>query len=120
MAEEQPYLAEKQVHAIEPGAFILDLYRLVCMVWTSRDVASHGLSSPPIAMMQGGFFKAEVTRILISCAAGLRIQFDQLGPKDEQRSDCGKLFPNWATDSRKLEVLTLGLQQDHSCDRHPV
>ncbi|OKO75935.1 hypothetical protein AC629_33370 [Bradyrhizobium sp. NAS80.1] len=58
-------------------------------------------------MMQGGFFKPEVTRILISCAAGLRIQFDQLGPKDEQSSDCGKLFPNWATDPDKVEVLSL-------------
>lgn len=107
MTEEQPYLTKKQVHAIEPGAFLLDLYRLVCMVSASREVASHGLTSPAIAMMQGGFFKSEATRILISCAAGLRIQFDQLGPTDEQRSDCGKLFPHWATDPGKIEVLTL-------------
>ncbi|OKO82613.1 hypothetical protein AC629_23865, partial [Bradyrhizobium sp. NAS80.1] len=108
MAEERPYLAEKQVHAIEPGAFMLDLYRLVCMVSASRDVARHGLTSPAIAMMQAGYFKSEVTRILISCAAGVRIQFDQSpGPADEPRSDCGKLFPNWATDPDKVEVLSL-------------
>ncbi|MGL3106002.1 hypothetical protein [Bradyrhizobium sp. BR 1432] len=108
MAEEQPYLADKQVHAIEPGAFLLDLYRLICMVSSSRDVARQGLTSPAIAMMQGGYFKSEVTRILISCAAGVRIHFDQSGgPADEPGSDCGKLFPNWATDKSKFEVLTL-------------
>jgi hypothetical protein len=107
--EEQPFLAgKKQRHAIERGSFILDLYRLICMVSASRDVSSHGLTSPAIAMMQGGFFKAEVTRILISCAAGLRIHFDQSpGPTDEQKSDFGKLFPNWATDPEKVEVLSL-------------
>lgn len=109
MAEEDLYFTnEKQPHAIERGAFVLDLYRLLCMVTASREVASHGLTSPAIAMMQGGFFKSEVTRILISCAAGLRILFDQRpqGPMNEQR-DCGKLFPNWATDPAKVEVLTL-------------
>ncbi|MGX9430685.1 MULTISPECIES: hypothetical protein [Bradyrhizobium] len=108
--EERPYLpGTKQRHAMERGAFVLDLYRLLCMVSASRDVATHGLASPAIAMMQGGFFKAEVTRILISCAVGLRIWFDQSqsGPTDEQRSDCGKLFPNWATDPEKVEILTL-------------
>ncbi|MDA9529936.1 hypothetical protein ACM42_16215 [Bradyrhizobium sp. CCBAU 25338] len=78
------------------------------MVSASRIVARHGLTSSTIAMMQGGFFKTEVTRILISCAAGLRIRFDQSqGPTDEQKADCGKLFPNWATDPKKVEVLTL-------------
>ncbi|MGY8679071.1 hypothetical protein Q2941_14905 [Bradyrhizobium sp. UFLA05-153] len=108
--EEQPYLpGRKQSHAIERGQFVLDLYRLLCIVSSSRDVASHGLTSPAIAMMQAGFFKAEVTRILISCAVGLRIRFDQSlgGPTDDQRSDCGKLFPNWATDPDKVEALTL-------------
>lgn len=109
MAEEDLYSKrEKQPHAIEPGAFVLDLYRLLCMVTSSRDVAKRGLAAPAIAMMQGGFFKSEVTRILISCAAGLRIRFDQSrGPTDEQKADCGKLFPNWATHPKTVEVLTL-------------
>lgn len=110
MAEEKLYFTrEKQPHAIEPGAFVLDLYRLTCMVSASRDVAKRGLEAPALAMMQGGFFKSEVTRILISCAAGLRIQFDQHPQRTpiEQRSDCGKLFPNWATDPKQVEVLTL-------------
>jgi hypothetical protein len=107
--EEHPFLAgKKQGHAIERGSFILNLYRLICMLSASRDVARRGLAAPVIAMMQAGFFKTEVTRILISCAAGLRIHFDQSqGPTDEQRSDCGKLFPNWATDPDKVEVLSL-------------
>lgn len=109
MVEEDLYFAsEKQPHAIEPGSFVLDLYRLLCMVLASRDVATHGLASPAIAMMQGGFFRSEVTRILISCATGLRIHFDQRpqGLASEQR-DCGQLFPNWATDPEKIEVLSL-------------
>jgi hypothetical protein len=108
--EEQPYLAgKKQGHAIERGSFILDLYRLICMVSASRDVARRGLAAPAIAMMQGGFFKSEVTRILISCAAGLRIQFDQHPQRStvEQGSDCGRLFPSWVTDPKKVEVLSL-------------
>ena len=37
MAEEDLYFTkEKQPHAIEPGAFVLDLYRLICMVSASR------------------------------------------------------------------------------------
>ncbi|WP_409191848.1 hypothetical protein [Bradyrhizobium sp. RDM4] len=109
MAEEKLYFTdEKQPHAIEPGAFLLDLYRLVCMVSASRDVATLGLTSSAIAMMQAGYFKSEATRILISCAAGVRIQFDQSqGPADEAKSDCGMLFPNWATDRDKAEILTL-------------
>jgi hypothetical protein len=110
MAEEDLYFTnQKQPHAIEPGAFVLDLYRLLCMVMASRDVARHGLTSPVIAMMQGGFFKSEVTRILISCATGLRIRFDQRPqrPTNDERSDCGKLFPNWVTDPKTVEVLTL-------------
>jgi hypothetical protein len=110
MAEEDLYFTkEKQPHAIEPGAFVLDLYRLICMVSASRAVARRGLTAPALAMMQGGFFKSEVTRILISCAAGLRIRFDQLNglTNGDERSDCGKLFPNWATDPNKVEVLSL-------------
>jgi hypothetical protein len=107
--EEQPFLVGRKLgHAIERGPFILDLYRLICMVSASRDVARRGLTAPAIAMMQGGFFKSEVTRILISCAAGLRIQFDQSqGPTDEQKADCGKLFPNWVSDPDRVEVLNL-------------
>lgn len=109
MAEEQLYFTdETQPHAIERGSFVLDLYRLICMVSASRDVAKRGLAAPAIAMMQGSFFRSEVTRILISCAAGLRIQFDQSrGPTNEQKADCGKLFPNWVTDPNKVEVLSL-------------
>lgn len=106
--EEQPYLlGKKQGHAIEQGSFVLDLYRLICMVSASPDVARRGLAAPAIAMMQGGFFKSEVTRILISCAAGLQIQFDQSQRPTNEQKVCGKLFPNWATDPKTVEVLTL-------------
>jgi hypothetical protein len=39
----------------------------------------------------------------------LRIQFDQSrkGSTVEPKSDCGKLFPNWAGDPKKVEVLRL-------------
>ncbi|MBB4261467.1 MULTISPECIES: hypothetical protein [unclassified Bradyrhizobium] len=109
MAEEDRYFTEaKQPHAIDPGTFLLDLYRLVCMVSASSDIARLGLTSPAIEAMQGAYFRSEVTRILISCATGVRIQFDQSpDTTNDPKSNCGKLFPNWATDKSKVEVLTL-------------
>jgi hypothetical protein len=74
VAEEIPYFTEeKQPHAIEPGSFTLDLYRLICMVSADEKVANHGITSRAIDRLQATYFRSEVTRILISCAAGLRI-----------------------------------------------
>ncbi|WP_439369627.1 hypothetical protein [Bradyrhizobium sp. DASA03120] len=109
MAEEDPYFTgAKQPHASDPGTFLLDLYRLVCMVSASCDVARLGLTCPAIAAMQEAYFRSEVTRILISCATGVRIQLDQShGTPDDTGPNCGRLFPDWAADKSKVEVLTL-------------
>jgi hypothetical protein len=114
MAEEEPYFsAEKQPHSIEPGAFTLDLYRLICMVSADRHVAKYALASAAIESLQDKYLRSEVTRIIISCATGLRILFDQTPrpsgkpPMIEQRSDCGTLYPNWAVDKKATEVLKL-------------
>jgi hypothetical protein len=117
MAEEQPYFdGQKLPHEIEAGAFTLDLYRLICMVSAEPEVANLGLTSYAIARLQQTYVRSEVTRILISCAASLRIMFDQSprGSTIEPKSDCGKLFPNWATDPNKVEVLRL--REDHPCN----
>jgi hypothetical protein len=110
MAEEKLLhsFMKKQPHAIEPGAFTLDLYRLLCMLWADRQVAKHAVTSKSINELQGMYFRTEVTRILISCATGLRITFDQSPKRSaiEQR-DCGKLFPGWATDPKRVEMLGL-------------
>jgi len=114
MAEEELYFsAEKQSHAIEPGAFTLDLYRLICLVSADREVAKYALASPAIESLQDTYLRSEVTRIMISCATGLRILYDQTPRPEgkpsiiEQRSDCGTLYPNWAADKKASEVLRL-------------
>ena len=87
----------------------MDLYRLICMVLADRQVAEHALTSHSIKTLQHAYLRSEVTRILISCAAGLRILFDQRpkGSSIDFRSDCGKLYPDWAAEKNKVEVLKL-------------
>jgi hypothetical protein len=100
-----------QIHSIEPGTFALDLYRPICMVLADRQVAGRaGSFYHPIAVLQGTYLRAEVTRILISSAAGLRILFDQhpeLASNIDPKTDCGKLFSNWPAKTTKPEVLRL-------------
>lgn len=112
MAEEKGrfFLLQPRPHAIEPGAFTLDLYRLVCMVLASRQVANHERIDRRIHTLQKTYLRAEVTRILTSCAIVLRIQLERYVRRKEsaiERLDCGKLFPNWKTNRKKGEVLYL-------------
>jgi len=98
----------KQAHLIDPGPFALDLYRLICMVFADRQIAKHGETSRAIHEMRISYLFPEVTRILISCATAMRIEFDQRQSRSaiEQR-ECGKLYPSWATNRKKVEVLGL-------------
>jgi hypothetical protein len=111
MAEQKfPYLPKGRMHAhaIDPGPFALDLYRLICMVLADRQVAKHGITSRPALELRISYLFPEVTRILISSATALRIGFDQRPKRFAiERSDCGKLFPSWATDQKKVQVLGL-------------
>ena len=92
---------------VDQSAFTLDLYRLVCMVLADRKVAS--LSGDAIKELQAAYLRTEVVRILISCAAGLRIVFDQRPERKtlDARTDCGKLYRDWPAKKRDVEVLTL-------------
>lgn len=109
MAEEQFDPHFTQAHLVEAGSFNLDLYRLVCMVLADRAVANHALNSLSITTLQDTYLRVEVTRILISCAAGLCIKFDQLPKRAfaNTKTDCGKLYPDWQAQKMKVEVLTL-------------
>ena len=108
MAEQKPFLP-KLGHMVEQSAFTLDLYRLVCMVLADRKVASFSAESDAISELQATYLRPEVTRILISCAAGLRIVFDQHPRRAtlDARTDCGKLYRDWTANKSKVEVLTL-------------
>jgi hypothetical protein len=48
MAEEPPEIGPTQGHAIETQAFMLDLYRLVCMVSADQQAAKYALTSDAI------------------------------------------------------------------------
>jgi hypothetical protein len=101
---------QKQGHLVASDPFRLDLYRLLCMVLADRLIATRSVKSYSINDLQDAYLRTEVTRILISCATGLRILLDQSHPqakaiKVERISDCGKLYPSWP--KRKSEVLKL-------------
>jgi hypothetical protein len=106
MAEEKPFLP-KLGHMVEQSAFTLDLYRLVCMVLADRKVSN--AESEALSELQATYLKTEVTRILISCAAGLRIVFDQHPRRKalDARTNCGKLYRDWTAKKSSVEVLTL-------------
>jgi hypothetical protein len=112
MPEELPEIGPQQKHAIEADTFMLDLYRLVCMVSADQQVAKYAYTSPAIETLQGTFLRSEVTRILIFCAVALRIQSDQRQPHprkppSELNSDCGRLYSVWPADENAFEVLSL-------------
>jgi hypothetical protein len=52
MAEEPPEIGPTQGHAIETQAFMLDLYRLVCMVSADQPAAKYALTSDAIETLQ--------------------------------------------------------------------
>src|SRR5438552_922110 len=111
MAEQQfAYLPKgtKQAHTIDPGSFTLDLYRLICMILADRQVAKDGIVSRPMLELRITYLVPEVSRILISCATALRIEFDQRSRRSAiEKRECGKLFPSWGTDQKKVKVLGL-------------
>jgi hypothetical protein len=92
---------------------------LVLLRWTSigwsawvladRQVANRTLTSDAIRSLQETHLRPEIGRILISCAAGLRILFDARPAIKGwiDRSDCGKLYRDWPSDESKVEKLTL-------------
>jgi hypothetical protein len=97
MAEEHlPFPFSRPGHSIDPSPFLLDLYRLLCMVLADRQFAKLGLqSSRAIEWLQDGYADTEITRVLISTAVILRILFDQDRRRfrDLVSKKCGTLYP---------------------------
>jgi hypothetical protein len=108
MAEETPDF-QSQGHSFDPSPFMLDLYRLLCMVLADQRVSAWSRKSQPIYTLQSEYFRTEVTRILVSSAVALRIVFDN-GPQEiykKIKPDCGKLYPDWPMRKTKWDALPL-------------
>jgi hypothetical protein len=84
---------------VDPGAYTLDLYRLLCMVEADQRVAKLGSTSyySAIARLRREYLDNEVKRALISSATALRIWLDQRPKRAfaDMKTNCGKLFPDW-------------------------
>jgi hypothetical protein len=105
--EEQPDFPGNH---FDPGAYALDLYRLLCMVTADKHVAKLGGESySSISRLRNEYLYSEVKRTLISSAAALRIWLDQHPPRAfaDMKTNCGKLYPNWPQKKKKFEVLSL-------------
>ncbi len=113
---------------VDQGAFTRDLYRPICMVLADQQIADQIRSdsageqiehvpgvinfrpigpSNSIATLRNLSLTFEVTRILVSCAVGLRIQFDQR-PEAETinaESNCGELCSDLISKKGQVEVL---------------
>jgi hypothetical protein len=96
---------------VDPGAYTLDLYRLLCMVVADQRVAKLGSTSnySAIARLRREYLDNEVKRALISSATALRIWLDQRPKRAfaDMKTNCGKLFPDWSRQKKTFEVLTL-------------
>jgi hypothetical protein len=108
MVEEVPEESLKAGHHFDTGAFLLDLYRLLCMFVGDRRLAEMEAESIVIETLRYRYVDSECIRILTSTSAALRIVFDQ-NEKEfaeiSQRS-CGELYSNWPKNPN-AEVLML-------------
>jgi len=109
MAERPPPDYMKAGHIFDRGPITLDLYRLLSMVLVDQRMSGLASKSHFIDMLREEYLGEEITRILISSAAALRIWFDLHDPRyfADLKTNCGKLFADWPTRSKKSEVLTL-------------
>lgn len=116
-------------HTIDQLAFARELYQLICMVLADQQIVDQIRSDSAgeqIEHVPGGInfrpigpsnsigalrtpLRSEVTRILISCAVGLRIHFDQRPETAsiDAESDCGELCSDLVLKKDQVEVLRL-------------
>jgi hypothetical protein len=98
MAEEHLPAHYRPGHTIEPGPFLLELYRLLCMVLADKQLASLSVKSAfSVGRLQGEYADTEIPRALISTAVILRIVFDQNDRRrfrDFLSKTCGTLTPS--------------------------
>jgi hypothetical protein len=96
----------KPDYNIRPGmffddaAFKLDLYRLLACFYATRGFARLRDSEDYVARsagdLGGAFDEAEITRLLVSIAARVRVIQDREGEyfKRVKKTDCGRLVPD--------------------------
>jgi hypothetical protein len=105
MAEEHLPDHYRPGHTIEPGPFLLDLYRLLCMVLADKQLAILSVKSPlSVGRLQGEYADTEIPRALISTAVILRIVFDQNDRRrfrDFLSKKCGTLYPEHPKKTRE-------------------
>jgi hypothetical protein len=97
----------KSGHRFDTGPFLLDLYRLFCMLLGDERLAAMERDWFIIRQLRGEYVETECIRILTSVSTALRILFDQhdLEFAELSKRPCGKLFPEWP--NTKTEDLTL-------------
>jgi hypothetical protein len=98
MAEEVPeYDLVKPGHRFDTGPLLLDLYRLLTMMFGGKQLAEMEEGSIAIQTLRGQYVFSETIRILTSTSIALRILFGQheelLG--EVSKRPCGRLFSDW-------------------------
>jgi len=118
MAEETLIDNLTRGHQFDGGPFALDLYRLLGMVLSDKQIAALGdedaYSLPSVWQLQGRFRKPELLRILISSAVALRILLDhERDPRIDRwfkrisEKRCGDLWEQWDKRAKTKQTLTL-------------
>jgi hypothetical protein len=106
MAEEVEDDLIKPGHRFDAGPFLLDLYRLLAMLFGDKQLAEMEETSTTIQMLRGEYVYSELIRILTSTAIALRILFDQheeeLGGVSKR--SCGRLFPDWPNKDTAVDL----------------
>jgi hypothetical protein len=127
MVEETLIAPLTQGHQFDGGLFALDVYRLLGIVLSDKQIAALGDEathhSPPVWQLQDRFRKAEIMRILISSAVALRILLDQeRDPRDKRfkiasNKQCGELWKNWDRTKRRSKGKSKPLTVRDACNK---
>ena len=114
-------------HQFDGGPFALDVYRLLGIVLSDKQIAALGdeatHQSPSVWQLQDRFRKAEIMRILISSAVALRILLDQeRDPRDKRfkiasNKQCGELWENWDRTKRPSKGKSKPLTVRDACNK---
>jgi hypothetical protein len=97
-------------YQLDTRPYILELYRLLCMVMADERIARLGYPiDSAISRLRDEHVYNEVKRTLISSAVALRICLDESHPQEfaHLKTNCGKLYPNWSKQKKKFEDLSL-------------
>jgi hypothetical protein len=108
MAEVSEHDLLKPGHHFGTGPYLLDLYRLLCMVLADRPLAQMEEHAITIHRLRGEFVYPELIRVLTSTATVLRILFDHYDREfaEARIKPCGELFSDWPK-TQQPEHLTL-------------